>query len=185
MTEPTLHTSRLELWHLSIEDIETIVREPLSRQVWENKPYQNTFQVFVGDPGPLLWRLPQALKDSSTNKWFVRLVVERTTREVIGSISFHEPPSPDGTIEVGLEIVQERRRRGFAREALLAMWTWAVDQPGVVTLRYSVGETNTPSLALIRSLGFTRVGSQMDDIDGPEEIFEMTSAEFRRLYCAD
>jgi len=184
VTEPTLHTSRLDLWHLSIDDMQAIVANSTNLEVWKNKPFQNPYNVFVGDLGPLLWRLPQALKDPSTNKWFVRLVVERATREVIGSISFHEPPDPDGTLEVGLGIVAERRRQGFAREALLAMWTWAVDHPEVVTLRYSVGVTNDASLALIRSLGFTRVGSQMDDIDGPEEIFEMTSAEFRRLYCA-
>lgn len=184
MLEPTRHTSRLELWHLSIEDMQALVREPLSLEIWNNKPYRNTFQVFLGDPGPLVWRLPQALKDSTTNKWFVRLIVEKETREVVGSISFHEPPSADGTLEVGLEIVAERRRRGYAREALLAMWTWAVEHPEVLTLRYSVGVTNSPSLALIRSLGFVHVGDQMDDIDGPEVIFEMTSAEFRRLYCA-
>ena len=165
--------------------MQAIVEAPMSREVWNNKPFQNSFQVFVGDPGPLLWRLPQALKDSSTNKWFVRLIVEKETREVVGSISFHEPPNPEGTLEVGLEIVAERRRRGFAREALFAMWTWAIEYPEVITLRYSVGETNVASLALIRSLGFTRVGSQIDDIDGPEEIFEMSSSEFRRLYVSN
>ncbi len=185
MIQPTLQTPRLELWHLSIDDMKMLVAQPMSHDVWQNKPFHNSFRVFFGDPGPLRWRLPQVLKDSSTNKWFVRLIVEKESRELVGSISFHEPPTIDGTLEVGLEIVAERRRRGYAREALVAMWRWAIEHPEVITLRYSVSVTNEPSLALIKSLGFTRTGSQLDEIDGPEEIFEMSASEFRLRYCTD
>lgn len=184
-TEPTLHTSRLELWHLSVDDMKTLVAEPMSQVVWENKPFQNSFHVFVGDPGPLRWRIPQVLRDPATNKWFVRLIVEKETREIVGSISFHEPPNIDGTLEVGLEIVAERRRQGYAREALLAMWNWATEHPEVITLRYSVSIANEPSLSLIRALGFDQVGSQIDEIDGQEEIFEMTASEFRQRFGAN
>ena len=164
--------------------MKTLVGKPMSQEVWENKPFRNSFGVFVGDAGPLRWRLPQVLSDPSTNKWFVRLMVEKESRDVVGSISFHEPPNGDGILEVGLEVVAERRRRGYAREALIAMWTWAVQHPEVITLRYSVGVTNEPSISLIRSFGFSHVGSQIDDVDGPEDIYEMSAAVFHSRYCA-
>ena len=184
MIQPTLQTPQLELWHLSVDDMKTLVGKPMSQEVWENKPFRNSFGVFVGDAGPLRWRLPQVLSDPSTNKWFVRLMVEKESRDVVGSISFHEPPNGDGILEVGLEVVAERRRRGYAREALIAMWTWAVQHPEVITLRYSVGVTNEPSISLIRSFGFSHVGSQIDDVDGPEDIYEMSAAVFHSRYCA-
>jgi RimJ/RimL family protein N-acetyltransferase len=59
------------------------------------------------------------------------------------------------------------------------MWTWVIDQPGVTTLRYTVSATNTPSMAIINSLGFEHIGQQIDVEDGPEEIFEMSATEFR------
>jgi hypothetical protein len=34
-------------------------------------------------------------------------------------------------------------------------------------------------MAIINSLGFTHVGQQIDEEDGPEEIFEMSAADFR------
>jgi hypothetical protein len=33
-------------------------------------------------------------------------------------------------------------------------------------------------MAIINSLGFTHVGQQIDEEDGPEEIFEMSVADF-------
>jgi RimJ/RimL family protein N-acetyltransferase len=59
------------------------------------------------------------------------------------------------------------------------MWSWVIDQPGVQILRYTVSATNAPSMAIINSLGFTNVGQQIDEEDGPEEIFEMSAPDFR------
>jgi hypothetical protein len=36
-----------------------------------------------------------------------------------------------------------------------------------------VGPWNTPSLGLIRGLGFKRVGVQIDEVDGKELVFEL------------
>jgi RimJ/RimL family protein N-acetyltransferase len=35
----------------------------------------------------------------------------------------------------------------------------------------SVSPNNTPSLALIARFGFARIGQQVDDVDGPEDIY--------------
>ena len=76
---------------------------------------------------------------------------------------------------------QVRRRM---QEMLHGMWWWVVDQPGVVTLRYTVSPDNAASQAIIRKLGFAHVGQQIDEEDGPEDIFEMSAAEYRRRYLA-
>ena len=43
---------------------------------------------------------------------------------------------------------------------------------GACVLRAAISPDNEPSLALIRRAGFVEVGSQMDEIDGLELIFE-------------
>ena len=51
------------------------------------------------------------------------------------------------------------------------MWRWAAEH-GARVLRASISPDNEPSLALIDKAGFVEVGSQMDEIDGLELIFE-------------
>jgi RimJ/RimL family protein N-acetyltransferase len=87
-------------------------------------------------------------------------------------------------VEIGLGVHPDFRGRGLAREALVGMWSWVVEQPGVDTLRYTVSATNVPSMKIINGFGFTHVGVQNDEKDGPEEIFEMSAPEFRRQHAA-
>ena len=74
-------------------------------------------------------------------------------------------------VEIGYTIVRSRRRQGYASEAADGMWRWAAEH-GARVLRASISPDNEPSLALINKAGFVEVGSQMDEIDGLELIFE-------------
>jgi len=51
----------------------------------------------------------------------------------------------------------------------------------VKTLRYTVSPENAPSQAIIKKFGFAHCGQQMDDEDGPEDIYEMSADDFRAL----
>ena len=128
--------------------------------------------------GPLRWRVPQVKENPDVNVWFIRWIVLKESKEVVGSISFHAPPDEFGMIEIGFGICEPCRNQGFGKEALIGMWTWVIDQPGVTTLRYTVSANNAPSMAIINSLGFAHVGQQIDEADGPEEIFEMSASDF-------
>jgi hypothetical protein len=37
-------------------------------------------------------------------------------------------------------------------------------------------------MRIIEKFGFTHVGQQLDEIDGPEEIYEMSVSEFRSRF---
>jgi RimJ/RimL family protein N-acetyltransferase len=58
------------------------------------------------------------------------------------------------------------------------MWMWASEQPDVKVFRYTVDPNNEPSVGLVRGLGFKNVGQQIDEEDGPEDIYEMSVEEF-------
>lgn len=80
--------------------------------------------------------------------------------------------------DASVNVHEKFRRRGYAREALIGMWMWASQQPGVKVFRYTVDPNNEPSVGLVRGLGFTHVGQQIDEEDGPEDIYEMAVHEF-------
>jgi RimJ/RimL family protein N-acetyltransferase len=126
--------------------------------------------------------VPQVKADPSTNKWFVRLIVLKENREIIGSTSFHGVPDENGMIEIGLGIESEFHNQGFAKEALLAMWTWAMDQPSVKSFRYTVSPDNAPSIKVIEYFGFPFTGVQIDEEDGPENVYEISVEEFRKKF---
>ena len=154
--------------------------DPDNKLLLVDRDFTNPYKELTHEhSGPLRWRVPQVKADPSTNVWFIRWIVLRETKQIVGSISFHAPPDEVGMIEVGFGICEPCRNNGFGKEALLGMWTWVIDQPGVQTLRYTVSATNAPSMSIINSLGFEHVGQQIDEEDGPEEIFEMSADEFR------
>jgi len=101
------------------------------------------------------------------------------TKEIIGSTSFHGVPDDNGKMEIGIGIDPGFWNHGYATEALRGMWNWVIDQPGVKVLRYTVSPTNLPSVAIITRFGFTYMGEQIDEEDGPESIYEMSVEEFR------
>jgi ribosomal-protein-alanine N-acetyltransferase len=178
MHQLVIETQRLELHHLSPEAIIELFEEKRDSIALTGGSLKNPHRVLVDNSGPLGWRVPQVKVDPSVNKWFVRFIVLKETQEVIGSTSFHGAPDADGMIEIGLGIEEPFRGQGYAKEALTGMWRWACAFPEVKTLRYTVSPENLPSIAVIEYFGFNYIGQQMDEIDGPENIYEMSTKDF-------
>lgn len=121
----------------------------------------------------LTLRRDQLRADAAELPWLLRAAVRRAPApEMVGRIGFHAPPNDDGMVEIGYSVLPEHRRRGYAREAVTATLAWAAAQPGVRRIRASVGPAKVASLALVRSLGFTQVGTQSDERDGEELVLE-------------
>ncbi len=182
MYEPALVSERLELHHISAEGIIELFEEKSDVRAIAGRNFTNPHKNLIENSGPLAWRVPQVKADPSRNKWFVRFIVLKEHREVIGSISFHGAPDSKGMIEIGLGIEPAFQGMGYAKESLQAMWLWAVGFPEVKTLRYTVSPDNLPSIAVINYFGFDHKGQQMDDIDGPEDIYEMSAQEFLKRW---
>jgi RimJ/RimL family protein N-acetyltransferase len=82
-------------------------------------------------------------------------------------------------IEIGLGIEDAFQKQGFAKEALIGMWLWACEFPEVKTLRYTVSPDNLASIRVIEYFGFKFIGQQMDEIDGPEDIYEESAVSLK------
>ena len=176
--EKVIDTPRLELHHISAQGIIELYENRNDATAIAGRDITNPHQNLVRESGPLGWRVPQVKADPSTNKWFVRFIVLKETKEIIGSTSFHGVPDAAGMMEIGLGIEEPFQGNGYAKEALKGMWSWVSQFPEVKTLRYTVSPDNLPSIAVINYFGFEYKGQQIDEEDGPENIYEMSTSEF-------
>lgn len=133
---------------------------------------------------PLLeLRLAQLERDVALEPWLLRAMRTRRDPRWVGHIGFHSRPGPDyldtlspGGVELGFTVFSPFRRRGYAREACLAMMEWARTRHGVTRFVVSISPDNLASRALAHGLGFSRIGSHVDEVDGPEDIFERVAS---------
>ncbi|MEU6995348.1 GNAT family N-acetyltransferase [Streptomyces sp. NPDC046465] len=84
-----------------------------------------------------------------------RLIIERESRLVVGSISLLWPPS-EGAVEFGYGVVPSRRGRGYAPEAARALVTAALAVPGVTVVHADVELSNPASVRVLEKAGLHR-----------------------------
>ncbi|GAB2992776.1 GNAT family N-acetyltransferase [Saccharothrix stipae] len=144
-------------------------------------------EYFLTDRARWLWRyrLDQIAADPGNARWMARLAVvdegavdgEAVGDVVVGHAGFHGPPDAAGMVEIGYSVDPAFRRRGYARAALVELLRRAAADPGVRTVRATIGPDNEASLATIAGFGFVEVGEQWDDEDGLELIFERPATQ--------
>jgi len=124
-------------------------------------------------------RLGDLQADPAYQPWGLRAVAERASGMMVGYIGFHTRPGPaylsdlaPGGMEMGYTIFPAFRRRGYAREAVEALISWAASQ-GVRRFVLSIRPDNAPSQAIAARLGFRKVDEHMDEEDGLEEVFRL------------
>lgn len=177
-----LHGPRLDLHTVLPREYDILAVDRADPRLWRDRGFANPAGHLVEDPGPLPYRKPRIEADPAAAPYLLRIAVLREEGVIVGSIGFHTRPDDAGMIEVGLGVEPAYRGRGYAKEMLATMWEWGTRQPGVRILRYTVSPDNAPSQSIIRQLGFTHVGVQEDEIDGPEDIFDMPADEYRERF---
>lgn len=172
----SIHSARLDLVLLGPQALQHSLAEEFA-----------ALQNDLGAQVPLDWleaqglvelRYQQVLHDPDYQPWNIRAIVLREERQMIGYIGFHtrpgasylQPYAPTG-VEFGYTIFPAYRRHGYAREAAVALMTWAYEQHAVPEFVLSISPHNIPSLKLAVGLGFVKVGSHMDEEDGVEDVY--------------
>ena len=124
-------------------------------------------------------RLRQLETEPALQPWLLRGMALRESRVMIGHIGFHTAPAPEylrpyaaDAVEFGFTVYPPFRRRGFAREASMALMQWAQDAHGVTGFVLCIRPDNIASQALAAQLGFVRIGSHLDEVDGHEDVLE-------------
>lgn len=177
MTNTRVCTGRLDLAPMTFE-----LMEALQRGDRESAQAMTSYRI-PGDwplaiESALRFRIAIARVKPEALPLLLRAMVLRADPEVVvGRIGFHGPTDDAGMLEIGYEVFAPYRRLGYAREAVLAMFDWAQRDPAVLRFRATISPQNLPSRRLVAGLGFIEVGSQWDEEDGEETIFECNAAQ--------
>jgi [ribosomal protein S5]-alanine N-acetyltransferase len=143
-------------------------------------------QSLIGEKLPQQWfdeswvfktRYDQWLADPSFAPWSIRAIALKNTGQIVGNMNCHHKPMPftlNGKtglgVEMGYTIFDGWQRQGIAYEAVMGFISWAKTQQ-LESVILSIRPTNGASLALARKLGASKIGSQIDERDGPEDIY--------------
>jgi [ribosomal protein S5]-alanine N-acetyltransferase len=171
---PSVRSERLELESMSVPFMQALVARDLAAAEREINAHVPAWLPDQLDHF-LQYRLAQLAVDPSIREWLGRSMVmtdDAARRRIVGTIGFHGPPDPQRRVEIGYSVDPVYRRRGLAREAVQAMLDWAATTHGIHRFIASISPTNEASLGLVAGFGFVQTGSQVDDIDGLELVFE-------------
>ena len=140
-------------------------------------PFGMPGDLFPGPPDTAeyyAFRRDQVRRDPSWAPWSQRAIVLRERNALVGVTTFHGPPGVNdtgtpGAAELGYEVFESERGKGFATEAARAMIGWAHAAHGVTHFISGVAPDNAASLRVIAKLGFVATGQIVDG----ELIFEL------------
>lgn len=173
---PIVNSQRLQLVSMQLELLEAL-RDGDAKKAETIAQFQIPVDLFLRKSA-LTRRIDQLREQPSLLPWFMRAIVVRESGLMCGRIGFHSKPGPDDLadvapegVELGYEIDSHFRRRGYAKEAAIALMKWAFDRHKQKIFVLSISPTNTASLAIASSLGFQQHGSHDDVEDGLELYF--------------
>lgn len=106
------------------------------------------------------WQLPEQIarlnREPDQLPWLGRLILLRRPRALIGGINLKGAPDARGRVEIGYEIVEAFRRKGYASEAVEALCQWCFAQPQVTAVYARTQAGNAISQHMLQRLGFAR-----------------------------
>lgn len=158
MRPPRIETPRLLLVSLVSDDIEALIAgdlERFARLTGFTFPPEN---AKLGTD--LQWHLNAILADHRQLPWRIRVIVERRSNRVVGSINLKGPPDSDGDVEIGWGVVESARGQGYATEAAAAVINWAAQQAGVKSISATVPEDNAASQRVAARLGLVETADK-------------------------
>lgn len=148
-----IETERLLLVTLLPEEIEFLIAGDSERVA-----ILTGFAFPPDDPNrgiDLSWHLRALHADRNQRSWRIRVIVERLSNTVIGSINLKGPPIA-GDVEIGWGLNEDARKKGYATEASAAVVQWVGQQAGVSSISATVPDDNYPSQRVAARLGLTR-----------------------------
>ncbi|MGV9547602.1 GNAT family N-acetyltransferase [Streptomyces ardesiacus] len=101
-------------------------------------------------------------------EWGVFVLVRKEDGRAVGAMGFHGPPDEDGRAEIGYDLAEDGRGRGYATEALRALSAWPPARQDGTTLLAKIDRTNIRSQAVV-----TRAGYRLAAEDGELLTYEL------------
>jgi RimJ/RimL family protein N-acetyltransferase len=90
------------------------------------------------------------------------VLVRREDDLAIGGMGFHGAPDEEGRVEIGYDLVEGVRGKGYATEALRELARWSLARDDVSTLFATVDRANIPSQGVVSRAGFTKASEDAE-----------------------
>jgi len=174
-----IQTNRLRLYTVLPSEYEVLAVDEADPKLWLDRGFSDPDKYFLNNPNPIKYRFPKVKQNPEYAKYLLRVAVLKDNPIIIASAGFHDEPDSDGMIEIGFGVDKKYQGRGFGQELLHGMWDWVVNDPKTKTLRYTVSPDNLISQHIIKKFGFIFKGQQIDEEDGPEDIYELSASEYK------
>jgi ribosomal-protein-alanine N-acetyltransferase len=174
LQRPNLRTERLQLWAFDGEDIQRLIDlrvEQLEHEIGVTFPHPFA-------PPPLMSDALAHLRDQTrlqpTNllgrTWFF---ASKVSNSYVGAGGFF---STDGgaTLSAGYAVYPEYQGRGYATEAMRALFDLAWSYPDVRVIQASISPSNTASVRVATKLNMQIVGIGSDPDVGTIQVYEIS-----------
>jgi ribosomal-protein-alanine N-acetyltransferase len=162
---PKIESERLDLVALLPAEIEALIAGDIERAGFRaGVRFPLDWPTDSDARDGLSWHLRALQADEKQVAWRIRVIVERSSGSVVGSINLKGPPDADGDVEIGWGLTEEHRHRGYAFEAALAVVAWVLQQPEVRCISAAVPDDNLSSQRLAAKLGLVRAGETRRDL---------------------
>ncbi|MEP7175428.1 MAG: GNAT family N-acetyltransferase [Gemmatimonadales bacterium] len=176
MTDIRVHTERLEMAPLTLEQVDALLAgdgDRLRELTGVLFPRPIAPPPYMTDPLPdVRERLRRRLAEAP---WWNWLISERETERAVGSVSFGGPADEAGAVLIGYAMYEQFEGHGYATEAVKAMIDWAFQQAGVKQVRTLAPVWNTPALRVAENVGMRPVASDEDDDVGEVLVYAVTA----------
>jgi RimJ/RimL family protein N-acetyltransferase len=109
--------------------------------------------------------------------------IETHAGEMVGGISYHSRHRKNGTFSFGISIDRERRRQGYAEDAVRLLLRYAFRERGYQKCNSACVGVNAASIGLHQKLGFVEEGKRRRQVffggqHHDEVLFGLTREEF-------
>lgn len=148
----SIQTNRLNLRGVTVDDAEEVF-------LYRSKPEVNRYLTFK----------PKTLEDvrefiktrisptiNEVNTWYQFAIIKKETGKIIGDIGLNFFDADGYQMEIGYNLNNTERGKGYATEALKACMGYLFNELNKHRITACIDPSNTPSIALVERLGFRK-----------------------------
>jgi RimJ/RimL family protein N-acetyltransferase len=104
--------------------------------------------------------------DPASKKWWAYLPVLIKTNTLIGSCGYKGKPDENGYVEIGYEVAEDYRNRGYATEITKTLINIALTHPEVKGVLAHTLANENPSTCVLKKCNFKKTDELEDEEDG-------------------
>jgi len=171
-----LQYGKISLRPLEPEDIDLLYQWENNMEIWEISNTKTPYSKYI---------LAQYIKESARgiyNTKQLRLIIQNENQQAVGAIDLFDFEPYHLRAGVGILIHgKENKNKGYASDALTALYDYGLNTLGLKQLYANIAEDNLVSIKLFEKAGFNQVGVKKSWIKTPngwkDEIL------FQKLLC--